>query len=113
MRPQRLYLPLLLVLLAGCQSLGIAPAESLDQRIAYAQGVDTAVLTASTAALRAEQITADDHEHVIKIAEQAKALIDSAKLLSATDETAAAGKLQMATAVLTELQRYLNSRKRA
>ncbi len=114
--PKRLplfsLLPLIL-LLSACASLGIAPAQSLEQKIAYAQGVDTAVLTASTSALRAGKISADDHEHVIAIAEQAKALIDSAKLLATTDATAANAKLQMATVILTELQNYLNSRKKA
>lgn len=98
--------------LTACAALGIAPAQNLEQKIAYAQGVNTAVLTSSTAALRAQQITGDDHEHVIKIAEQAKALTDSARLLSATDTDAAARKLQMATVILTELQTWLNSRKR-
>jgi len=109
----RLYvLPILMMILASCAALGLEQAQSLDQKIAYAQGIDTAILTASTAAVRARQITSDDHEHVIEIAEQAKALIDSAELLSATDTDAAARKLQMATVILTEIQSWLNSRKR-
>jgi hypothetical protein len=111
-QPYSLLLPLLLLALSACAALGIAPAQSLDQRIAYAKGVDTAVLTASTAALRAQQISSADHEHVIKIAEQAKSLLDSAEALTSTDPTAAGAKLQLATAVLTELQSYLNSRKK-
>ena len=110
--PSRLYVLPLLLLLSSCASLGIAPAESLDQKIAYAQGTDTAVLTASTAALRAGQITADDHEHVIKMAEEVKSILDSAKILSSTEPAVAANKLQLATAVLTQLQTYLNAAKR-
>lgn len=102
---------LVLVLLTACASLGIVPAQSLDQRIAYAKGVDTAVLTASTAALRAQEITSGDHEHVIAIADQAKSVLDSAVLLADTDPAAADSKLQLATSILTELQGYLNSRK--
>lgn len=110
----RIPLPLILVLslLCSCAQLGIAPAQSFEQKLAYAEQVDTSVLSASTAALRAQQISNSDHEQVIKLADQAKGLIDSAKLLSTSDPTAANGKLALATAVLQQLQAYLNSRKR-
>lgn len=111
MYPLRLPLFLTLILLASCAQLGLAPAQSFDQKLAYAEQVDTAVLTASTAALRAEQISSDDHAKVIAMADQAKGLIDSAKLLSTTDPTGANAKLALATSVLTQLQQYLNSRK--
>lgn len=107
------FLPYLtLVLLCSCAQLGIVPAQSFDQKLAYAEQVDTSVLMASTAALRAQQISSDDHEKVIAMADQAKSLIDSAKLLSTTDPTGANAKLALATSVLTQLQTYLNSRKR-
>lgn len=102
---------LALMTLSACAQLGIAPAQSFDQKLAYAEQVDTAVLTASTASLRAQQISSSDHEHVITIADQAKGLIDSAKLLSTTDPAGANAKLALATSVLTQLQQYLNSRK--
>lgn len=108
--PRLLLLPLLLVL-CSCAQLGITKAQSFDQKLAYAEQVDTAVLTASTASLRAQQISSSDHEHVITIADQAKGLIDSAKLLSTTDPAGANAKLALATSVLTQLQQYLNSRK--
>jgi hypothetical protein len=111
MRLLKLTLPLFLLILSACAQLGIAKPESLDQRIAYAQGVNTAVLTASTSALRAKQISGDDHEHVIKIADQAKAILDSAVLLATTDVTAAESRLKLANTILTELQAFLNSRK--
>lgn len=103
-------LPLLL-LLTACQSLGLNTPQSFDQKLAYAEQADTAVLTAATASLRAQQITSADQEQVIKLADEAKALIDSAKLLSSSDPTAANAKLALASAVLTQLQTYLNSRK--
>lgn len=106
------YLPLsLLLLLCSCSSLGLAPAQGFDQKLAYAEQVDTSVLTASTAALRAGEISSADQQQVITMADQAKALIDSAKLLSSTDPTQANAKLALASAVLTQIQTYLNSRK--
>ena len=102
----------LLVLLTGCAALGISTPQSLDERLAYAQTIDTAVLAASTSALRAGQISADDHEHVIKIADQVKGLIDSARAIASTDSEGADAKLRLATAILTEIQSFLNSRKK-
>jgi hypothetical protein len=101
----------LFVLLSACAPLGINTAQSFDQKLAYAAQVNTSVLTASTAALRAKQISSKDHEEVIRLADQAKGLIDSARLLSSTNPQAAQAKLALATVVLTELQAYLNSRK--
>ena len=110
-RTYSLFLPLFLLTLGACASLGIAPAESLDQKIAYAKGIDTSVLTASTASLRAGEISSDDHEHVIKIADQAKAILDSAQLLAGSDPQAAGDKLKLANTMLVELQAYLSARK--
>src|SRR5688572_27375488 len=70
----------LFVLLSACAPLGINTAQSFDQKLAYAAQVNTSVLTASTAALRAKQISSKDHEEVIRLADQAKGLIDSARL---------------------------------
>lgn len=113
MRLQKLplLLPLLLMILSGCAALGIQSAQTFDQKVAYAAQVNTAVLTASTAALRAKQISSADHEQVLKMSGEAKVLTDSARLLSSTDPNAANAKLALATAVLTQLQTYLNSRK--
>lgn len=108
-----LILPLLALLIASCASLGITSPESFDQKLIYAYGVNTSVLTAATASLRAHEISSDDHAEAMKLSDQAKTLLDSAKLLSGTDPNAANAKLQLATTVLTELQAYLNSRKRA
>lgn len=106
------YLPsLCLLFLTGCAAIGLSPAQGLDQKLAYAEGVDTAVLAASTAALTAGQITSADQAQVINLADQAKTLIDSARQLEATDTTAASAKLTLANGVLTQLQAYLNSRK--
>ncbi len=107
----RLPLSLALVLLCSCAQLGIAPAQSFDQKLAYAEQIDTAVLTASTAALRDQQISSADHQKMIALADQAKGLIDSARLLSTSDLTAANQKLTLATAILQRLQTYLTSRK--
>jgi DNA uptake protein ComE-like DNA-binding protein len=108
---QTLRLPLLLALalLVSCAQLGIAPAQSFDQKLAYAEQADAAVLTASTASLRAQQISSADHEKVIAMADQAKGFIDAAKL--ASNPADANAKLALATAVLTQIQTYITAHK--
>lgn len=102
---------LMALCIAGCSTLGITSPQSFDQKLIYASGVNTSVLTGATAALRAHEISSEDHAQAMKLADEANTLIASAKLLSGTDPTAANAKLELATAVLTQLQTYLNSRK--
>ena len=99
-----------LLLLAACAQLGLAPASSLDQRIAYAYGTHTAVLESTTAALEAGDIGIEDAQRVLKVADQSRQALDAAKLaLNAGDVQTAEGRLQLAVSLLTELQTYLRS----
>lgn len=101
---------LAVLLLAGCASLGLQEAKSFSDRIAYAEGVNTAIRDASTDALNAHSITSADMEHVMAINAQAKALLASARSLQGTDVQTAEGKLLTATKLLTELQTWLRAR---
>lgn len=100
----------LLMVLAACQSLGLAPAQTFDQKLAYAYGTHTAVLQAATAAVNAGSITPADGQAVFALAQQSRTLLDSARTLEATDATAAGNKLALAAAVLAQLQTFLQSR---
>lgn len=104
-------LPILLILLAGCAQLGLEPASSLTDRIAYAYGSHTAVLQATTGALNAGDIKSEDAERVLKVADESRKALDAARLaVDAGDIGSAEGRLQLATALLTELQTYLRRR---
>jgi hypothetical protein len=97
-----------LLLLAGCASLGLAPASSITDRVAYAYGSHTAVLQSATAALEAGDIGVEDAQRVLKVADQARDALDAAKLaIDAGDVSTAEGRLQLALSILTELQAYL------
>lgn len=101
---------ILLVLLAGCAQLGLAPAQTLSQKIAYAYGTHTAVLQATTAAVTAGTLSSSDATSVLKMADGSQALLDSARALAAAgDVNGATNKLALATAALTALQQYLNA----
>jgi hypothetical protein len=101
---------ILATLIAGCSSLGLAPAQSLNQKIAYAVGQHTAVLQATTTAVQSGALSSTDAEQVLKMADQSKTILDAAVSLSASgDVTGATNKLALATAALTALQTFLNA----
>lgn len=99
---------LLLLTLVGCASLGLAPAQSFDQKLAYAYGTHTAVLQAAASAVTAKTLSPSDGEQVLKLADESRALLDAAK--AAGDTATGGNKLALATTILTQLQTYLNAR---
>lgn len=108
--PRYYFTVLLLVLLAGCAQLGMAPAQNFDQKLAYAYGVHTAVINATAAALDAKSIRSTDAEQVKTLADQSRSLLDAAKVASAGgDLTTANSKLLLGTQILEQLQAYLRS----
>lgn len=107
-RPLRIFLIALFALLASCAQLGLAPADKFDEKLAYAYGVSTAVKQTATAGLAAKSLSVDDAKHVLVITDQAKALLDAARVTG--DPLEAQNKLLLATQILTQLQAYLNSK---
>jgi len=98
----------LLMLLAGCASFGLAPANTLSERLAYAMGSHTAVLAATTQALDAGDITSDDAQRVLTVADTARQTLDAAGLaIGVGDLATAEARLQLATSLLARLQSYL------
>lgn len=112
MRIHRLYLlPLLLVLISACASLGITQPQSTDQRLAYAFGQVTAMRSAAADALAAGSITAGDAEKVLRLTDDAKVFLDGARTaLAGGDEPLAQNRLLLATNVLTGLKAFLGAK---
>ena len=104
------YLVALLVCLAGCAQLGLAPAETFSEKLAYMEGVNTALREGSTDALNHREITSADMEHVIDINTKAKTLLSAARMFKDTDMATAQAKLTAATLLIGELQAYLRAR---
>lgn len=110
---QRARLAILAVALScltACASVGLTPAQSFDARLAYAYGTHTAILQAATAAVTAGTISRKDGETVLKLAQQSRVLLDSARAVENTDPATAAGRLTLAVNILNQLQTYLQSR---
>ena len=101
----------LILLLAGCAQLGLTPAKSFDEKLAYSYGTHTAVLQATTSYLTAKDITSKDAEQVLKLADESKALLDGARAAAKIGDTSTANsKLLLATSILAQLQAYLRSK---
>lgn len=96
-------------LLVGCAAF--TPAKSFDEKLAYAYGTHTAILHAAAAGVANGELSVPDAEQVLKLSDQCRAILDTAKLAAGTgDVTTAEGQLALAVNVLTELQNYLRAR---
>lgn len=100
----------LTLMLAGCAQLGLAPAETFNQRLAVGYSTVTAVRQSATTLLVAKKITAEDAQNVQRQADNARAGLDIARGLEKTDPTAANAKLLAVRTALTALQAYLVSK---
>lgn len=101
----------LLFLFTACSQLGIVQPKSFDQQLAYSLGTVSAARVSAAQALDAKTISKADAEEVLKITDQARSLLDSARAASKVgDIQTAQAKLALATSVLTEVQKYLNAR---
>lgn len=110
MKTKLLVIPLLF-LLTACAPLGLAPASSFEERLAYAVSQNAAVRNAAAASLERQEIALDDAQRVLKITDEVRTSLDAAKIAAgAGDVSTAEGRLQLATAILVELQNYLRSR---
>lgn len=103
-------LPLLL-LLAACGSLGLVTPQSLDERLSYAYGQHTGALQTITGATDLGELHSTEAKTVLAITDNARLLLDSAKLAAGTgDVSTAEGRLVLATSVLREVNAYLRQR---
>jgi len=102
-------LVLVLLALSACQSLGLAPPQSFDEKLANAYGVHTAVVQATTTALSSGSISQADAIAVQGMEKNARTLLDSAKSIEQTNPSGAQTNLGLALSALTALQTYLNT----
>ena len=102
--------PILLILTA-CASLGLAPASSFEERLAYAVSQNAAVRETAAVSLERNELALEDARRVLKITDEVRTALDAARLAAgAGDVSTAEGRLQLATSILINLQAYLRSR---
>lgn len=110
MRKLAILFPLLFILTA-CAELGLAPASAFEERLAYAVSQNAAVRNAAAVSLERNEIALEDAQRVLKITDEVRTALDAAKFAAgAGDVSTAEGRLQLATAILVELQNYLRAR---
>lgn len=102
---------LALTLIAGCASLGLEPAQLLDERIAYAVGVNSGLRNAAANSLANHQIDSNDAEYVLGVTDNTRTFLGAASLaLGKGDTKTAEGRLLLALNMSDELQEYLNKK---
>jgi hypothetical protein len=95
--------------LGGCASLGLATAQTLDQKIAYGYAGVTAVLQTIPAAIQGGTLSSASATKANTMALQVKALLDAARAAEVSNATGALNDLNLATAALTAVQQYLTA----
>lgn len=119
----RKLLAIAVLALTACASLGLATADTLNQKLAYAYGQVTASRSGALSVINASCPTPDslstdacksavaDGKHVQQMADQARAGLDLAKnSIAAGNLQQASAQLQLESAVLAALQAYLLSK---
>ncbi len=100
-----------LLLLTACAQLGLAPAKSFDQQVAYGYSTLASVRSTAANALKTKTIDVSDAEQVQALADQARAGLDAARgAWNVGDTQTAMGRLQLANSVLTQLAVFLQSK---
>lgn len=96
----------------GCASLGLAPAQSIEQQIAYAYTTNAGVRSTAADLLTAKTINATDAKMVLSMTDQVRAALDIAKsAVTAGLPKDAQSALTLANSVLSQVQAYLAKRK--
>lgn len=103
--PYSLLLPLLLLALSACATLGIEAPKDVPDRVAYVTSGTDAVVVSATNALNAHTISSGDAQYISTAGKQLSALVAAAS--SDPDPKSAAGRLALAEGVLHQLQAYL------
>jgi hypothetical protein len=106
-------LPVFLLILSACSTLGLEKAQGFTDRLAYANGQVTAVANSATTALSSGRISVEDAKFVSATAKEAGALLDAAQGANeAGDPKSAQGRLLLALNVLDQLSTYLASKEK-
>lgn len=102
----------MLEFMAGCASLGLAPAKTLSDRLAYGYATLASVQYAAANDITAGELGSEDGEAILRVGDQTRTLLDGAKALLETDPEGANTKLTLAVGLLTQLQAYLREHRK-
>lgn len=103
-------LPLLIVLISGCASLGVPKADTFNKQIVVANGLVASAASTAETLLTAGKITQGEARDVVEQGTEARATIEVIRQLHATDPLAAENRLNTIIAALTALQTRLEAK---
>jgi hypothetical protein len=96
---------------AGTNGMGsVLLPQTFNERIAASYALVTTLRETATTLLNAGKISGTDGANVLQVTDVARAGIDVARTLSATDLTSADAKLTATNTALVALQQYLATR---
>ena len=104
-------IPLLVLLAAGCASLGVPVPQTFNQKAAAALTTVTGARQTTLTLLQAHKLTPDDAENVDKQADNLRQGIEVARTIHGTDPGAGDTKLGATIAALQVLTAYLEKAK--
>jgi hypothetical protein len=110
LQKQTCLLPLLLLLVSACASLGVPSPTSFNQKELAALNTVDAVVQSSSTLYAAGKISKADAQQVHDQAVNLKAGIDIAEQIHMQNPAAGDGKLAATITALTALQGYMTSR---
>ena len=99
----------ILLLLGACAQLGIVPASTFNQRLAYGYGTVTSVRKAATELVKNKQMSAEEARKVLSVTDTARAYLDRAT--ASGPSKAGLSELQFANELLLETQRLLEAKR--
>ena len=100
---------LLLALLTGCAALGVPQADTFNKRVVVANSIVESVATTTATLHAAGKITDEERGSVYQQGTEARAAIELARQLHATDPLAAENRLSTIIVALTALQGRLEA----
>lgn len=107
MRMKRVVPWVMLVLLVGCAQLGLEPATSDVEKLAYAYSQNAAIRRSAAEAFRAGALSKADAQQVLIVTDHAREALDDATRFLGVDLASFNGKLQFAVATLSAAKDFL------
>ena len=85
--------------------------QGFEQRLAYAYSTHTAVMQAATSSVDADDLTLEQAQAVMRLADDSKVLLDAARVAAVgNDLTNAERQLVLATDLLNRLREHLRAK---
>jgi hypothetical protein len=100
------------VMLAACAALGVQSPRTFNERVAVAITTVTSARNTASTLLTAHKITQRDAENILEQTDNARAAIEIARQIEATDPSGADHRLTAILTGLNALTSYLEARQR-